>query len=297
MDLAELSGLPLSRKGGWVQVAEHPGHGPPLPGTTQSRGHLHPSKLLSPTIIAALLCSGPVSAQQGEVVRDSIAGNRIWWELVRVPAGVVVQGSDTVQVDEFLIGRTEVPWELYDIFYLRFDLPRGERDSVSTRLRPSRPYGAPDHGFGHRGYPAISVTHDATRRFVAWLSERTGNRYTLLTDAQWQRAAELGFPDGFSTEQAWTPVNADGSTHPVGSVAPDELGVFDLLGNAAEWVVDAAGNTWLRGGSYSVETGEVSVDSRAEQQPSWNATDPQIPKSRWWLSDGPFAGFRLARIP
>jgi hypothetical protein len=27
--------------------------------------------------------------------------------------------------------------------------------------------------------------------------------------------------------------------------------------------------------------------------PEWNDTDPQIPKSIWWLSDAPFAGFRV----
>ncbi|HRP06954.1 MAG TPA: SUMF1/EgtB/PvdO family nonheme iron enzyme [Gemmatimonadales bacterium] len=247
--------------------------------------------------MAALLGPGSIEAQLPEVVRDSLPAQRISWELVRVPAGIVVMDGDTVQVEEFLLGRTEVPWELYDVFYLRFDLPRGERESVDTRLRPSRPYGAPDRGFGHRGYPAISLTHDATRRFVAWLSERTGNRYTLLTDAQWQRAAQLGFPDGFDQARGWVPTNSDAATHPVGTAAPDALGVFDLLGNAAEWVVDAEGRPWLRGGSFSSETGAVSVDARAAQQPSWNSTDPQIPKSRWWLSDGPFAGFRLARIP
>jgi hypothetical protein len=34
---------------------------------------------------------------------------------------------------------------------------------------------------------------------------------------------------------------------------------------------------------------------RAVQDDSWNERDPQLPKSRWWLSDGPFVGFRLVR--
>src|SRR5690606_14835413 len=80
------------------------------------------------------------------VVRDSLPGMRLSWEMVQVPGGPVVLGPDTVEVETFLIGRTEVPWDLYDVFYLRLDVARDLRDSVDARLRPSRPYGAPDRG-------------------------------------------------------------------------------------------------------------------------------------------------------
>jgi formylglycine-generating enzyme required for sulfatase activity len=184
------------------------------------------------------------------------------------------------------------------VFYLRLDVPRVMRDSVDARLRPSRPYGAPDRGFGHRGYPAISLTFGATTRFVAWLSERTGHRYTVMTDAQWQRAVELGFPEGRAgTGQAWTADNSMGATRPVGESSTDSLGLHDMLGNVAEWVAGPADSAWLRGGSFADKASDVHTGTRAAQQPTWNQTDPQIPKSRWWLSDGPFAGFRLVRIP
>ena len=41
----------------------------------------------------------------------------------------------------------------------------------------------------------------------------------------------------------------------------------------------------------------VGAASRRVQDASWNETDPQLPKSRWWLSDAPFVGFRLVREP
>jgi formylglycine-generating enzyme required for sulfatase activity len=218
--------------------------------------------------------------------------------MVRVPGGPVVIDGDTLHVATFLVGRTEVPWDLYDVFYLRLDVRRTMRDSVDARLRPSRPYGAPDRGFGHRGFPAISLTYGATTRFVAWLSERTGHRYTVMTDAQWQRAANLAFPAGSAgPHQAWTADNSDQTTHPVDASTPDALGLHDLLGNAGEWVSGHGDDTWLRGGSFADPARAVTTASRAQQQPGWNQTDPQIPKSRWWLSDGPFAGFRLVRIP
>lgn len=237
-------------------------------------------------------------AQDVMVVRDSLPGMRLSWEMVLVPGGTVVLGTDTVHVESFLIGRTEVPWDLYDVFYLRLDVPRAMRDSVDARLRPSRPYGAPDRGYGHRGYPAISLTYGATTRFVTWLSERSGHRYTVMTDAQWQRAADLAFPGGrAASAQARTADNADGTTHPVGAGSADALGLYDLLGNVGEWVMGQGDSTWLRGGSFADSASAVHTRSRASQQATWNQTDPQIPKSRWWLSDGPFAGFRLVRIP
>jgi hypothetical protein len=52
-----------------------------------------------------------------------------------------------------------------------------------------------------------------------------------------------------------------------------------------------------RGGSFREAASAVGPDARAQQDASWNERDPQLPKSRWWLSDGPFVGFRLVRQP
>jgi formylglycine-generating enzyme required for sulfatase activity len=212
-------------------------------------------------------------------------------------------GPVAVRVEPFLIGRTEVPWELYDIFALRLDVPRADRAGVDAVSRPSSPYGAPDRGFGHRGYPAISVTHAAAVRFAAWLSERTGHRYAVATDAQWQRAADLAFAGDVPIAardlqtHAWYAGNAAAATHPIARRVPDRFGLYDLLGNAAEWVTGEDGTPWLRGGSFLTRGDSLAPEQRERQLPSWNQTDPQDPKSRWWLSDGPFAGIRLVRIP
>lgn len=258
---------------------------------------------LSPAIVVALAVGGLASATAqspaGTVV-DSLPGMRLRWELVPVPAGTVVvpgaRGPDTVEVEAFLIGRTEVPWELYDVFYLRLDVPRAERVGIDARSRPSRPYGAPDRGFGHRGYPAISLTHAAAVAFAEWLSARTGHRYAVPSDAQWQRAADLA-GGGEVAPPAWSRRNALGTTHPVAKLEPDAHGLHDLFGNAGEWVTGQDGTPWLRGGTFADPADSVGPQRRARQAPSWNQTDPQIPKSRWWLSDGPFAGLRLVRMP
>jgi hypothetical protein len=53
----------------------------------------------------------------------------------------------------------------------------------------------------------------------------------------------------------------------------------------------------VRGGSWRDAAGQVGPTARARQQEAWNERDPQIPKSSWWLSDGPFVGFRIVREP
>ncbi len=254
-------------------------------------------------IIVAACPAVPLTAQAR--VTDALPDTRLHWEMVAVPGGeVTVPGADGpvhVAVAPFLIGATEVPWDLYDVFYLKLDIPRADRAGVDSKLRPSSPYGAPDRGFGHRGWPAISLTHDAATRFAAWLSERTGHRYAVATDAQWQRAADVAHDPGdggmMNVTRAWTAANADGTTHAIGSLPPDQLGLVDLLGNAGEWVTGVDGTPWLRGGTFLDSPDSISTTTRARQQPSWNQTDPQSPKSRWWLSDGSFVGFRLVRMP
>lgn len=255
-------------------------------------------------LVVTMSALQPRSAIAQDVVTDSLPGLRLSWELVRVPAGeVTVPGAGgtpaTVRVASFLIGRTEVPWELYDVYHLKLDVPRDRRARVDATTRPSNPYGAPDRGFGHRGFAAISVTHAAAQRFAAWLSERTGHRYGVATDAQWQRAHDVAFANATPADleaRAWHAGNAGGTAHPIAKRAPDALGLFDLLGNVGEWVTGHDGTPYLRGGSFVTPGEALTPAPRERQLPAWNQTDPQDPKSRWWLSDGPFAGFRLVRI-
>lgn len=249
------------------------------------------------TGLVALLAA-PLAAQPS-VLRDSVPGALFAFELVRVPGGEVTvaarTGMESVTVAPFYLGRTEVTWELYDLFAFGLDAAKGtgRADAIA---RPSRPYGAPDYGFGHQGYPVISVTREAAAAFAAWLSARTGHRYRLPTEAEWQRAADLaGSAD--VTELAWYAGNAGAKSHAVAARAADALGVHDLFGNAAEWVVSADGRRVTRGGSWRDPLAQVGPRARAVQDDSWNERDPQFPKSSWWLSDGPFVGFRLVREP
>jgi formylglycine-generating enzyme required for sulfatase activity len=83
--------------------------------------------------------------------------------------------------------------------------------------------------------------------------------------------------------------------HPVATKAPDALGLFDLFGNAGEWVTTPDEALVIRGGSFRSGADTIGPAARAVQDETWNERDPQLPKSVWWLSDGPFVGFRLVQ--
>lgn len=267
-----------------------------------------PNRILRACIwqLVWLLAAVPLAGaqQRGTRIRDSIPGALVSWELVYVPGGVVTVahpgGRDTVAVAAIWIGRTEVTWDLYDRF--AFLDGSGRAEGADAVARPSRPYGAPDHGFGHRGYAALSMTRAAAEAFCQWLTARTGHRYRLPTEAEWQRAAALALgAQPLRAERrdaiAWHAGNAGSRAHPVATKEPDALGLHDLLGNAAEWVTPADGSLVARGGSWRDPADRVDASARAVQDYTWSETDPQLPKSRWWLSDGSFVGFRVVREP
>jgi hypothetical protein len=89
-----------------------------------------------------------------------------------------------------------------------------------------------------------------------------------------------------------------------------------MLGNMLEWTLDhyipnayadyaamdpkAPFNTSkypksLRGGSYMDNAEDVRNSKRFHSDPVWNKRDPQIPKSKWWLTEAKNVGFRLLR--
>ncbi|HYT99957.1 MAG TPA: SUMF1/EgtB/PvdO family nonheme iron enzyme [Gemmatimonadales bacterium] len=242
--------------------------------------------------------------------RDSIPGTLVRFETVPVPAGLVTvptsRGPRSVAVGAFAIGRTEVTWDEYDVWAFRLDLTPQERGSgVDATARPSRPYGAPDRGFGHHGYPALAMTYFAAQAYCAWLSTKTGKRYRLPTDAEWTRAVLLGLggDSALIPERrdalGWHAGNAAAKAHPVAAKAADAIGLHDMLGNVGEWVTgtEGGGGGVVRGGSWVDPPEQVGPNARARQTPAWNETDPQFPKSRWWLADAPFVGFRIVREP
>jgi formylglycine-generating enzyme required for sulfatase activity len=207
-----------------------------------------------------------------------------------------VEAAKQVVVSSFYLSTTEVTWDCLDPFVYRLDLENPDAE-VDANTRPSKPYIPPDRGFGHEGYPAISITFRTAQAYCEWLSEKTGLTFRLPTDAEWEHAAAAGAESDLTRDQidalAWHKGNAQAQTHPVKSRPPNAWGLYDMLGNAGEWTVAHDNTPRLRGGSFTTPLEQLNLSLSEKQAPSWNASDPQIPKSKWWLPDAPFAGFRI----
>ena len=64
-----------------------------------------------------------------------------------------------------------------------------------------------------------------------------------------------------------------------------------------EWATDLEGKSVVCGGTFLDPADGITPGARRYWTPKWQETDPQLPKSRWWLADAPFAGFRLVCEP
>lgn len=113
-----------------------------------------------------------------------------------------------------------------------------------------RPY---DMGWGRDDRPVVNVSYEDAQSYVAWLSAKTGERYRLPSEAEWEFAARGGvstafsFGGGVSADQANFnanyPYGADKGayrerTTPAGSFAPNNFGLYDMHGNVWEWTQD-----------------------------------------------------------
>ncbi len=109
--------------------------------------------------------------------------------------------------------------------------------------------------------------------------------------------------------------NSQGKTALPEDIEPNPFGLKNMLGNAAEYcsdwyaedayemlqdgVVDPKGpasgeERVFRGGSFKSPAGKVrSAERDFTKSEEWMKTDPQMPKSLWWLSDCNFIGFRV----
>lgn len=230
--------------------------------------------------------------EPGKPFRQEVAATAYAIEMVPIPA------SEDGSIKPFWMSRTEITWDVFDVYAFRLDEGEPGGEGVDAVSRPSKPYLPPDRGLGHEGYAAISVGFKNAQEFCNWLSARTGRHYRLPTEAEWEHACRAGGAESPPLDEiAWHAGNSEGVPHPVGTKKPNAWGLHDMHGNVLEWVVGADGKPVTCGGSWRDPPEKVGCGARQKQDPSWNSTDPQVPKSKWWLSDGPFVGFRIVCDP
>ena len=259
---------------------------------------IHTKSVAAILATVVVLLPGSARAAQDTAYVQRIAGTTVSLEMMPVPGGTVQMttpaGAPTVAVVPFWMAKTEIPWDLYDVWVFGLDQQQAGAGQVVSR--PTRPYVLPGEEFGHEGRPAIGVSFHAATEFARWLSAHTGDSYRIATEAEWEHACRLGLRADTSAIGVWHRGNAADRTHPVNASAPDALGLRDMRGNVAEWAMGQDGEPVAKGGAFTDRLDEIDCAARRKQTPSWNATDPQLPKSRWWLPDAVFVGFRVIRV-
>jgi formylglycine-generating enzyme required for sulfatase activity len=122
--------------------------------------------------------------------------------------------------------------------------------------------------FKGRTLPVEQVSWDDAQEFIKRLNAKTGQKYRLPSEAEWEYAARAGSPTNYSfgddTNQlsrfAWFADNSGNTTHPVGEKTANNFGLNDMHGNVWEWTQDcwngnyagapADGSAWTAGDCF-----------------------------------------------
>ncbi len=222
-------------------------------------------------------------------------------EMVIVPAGRFTMGSklDNRSMPErrvhipraFAISRFEITFADYDKFARATDRPLPD-----------------DQRWGRDNRPVINVSWNDAQAYVAWLSETTGKRYRLPSEAEWEYAARAGTNTTFWWGEAGA--EADGLANcrrgcrseytglfssksaPVGSYPANAFGLHSVAGNVAEWTQDCYRNHLLempqngspliteecptrsiRGGSFEDSVGNIASHVRRGEPADYQSSN------------------------
>ena len=291
-----------------------------------------------------------------EDYQRQIPGSDVQFDMAAIPGGEFLLGSPAdepdrddsegpqvrVRFEPFWIGRCEVTWAEYKQYMALADAFQTfddrqlrqleEKHDVDAVTAPSKLY---DPSFTFEPgddprCPAVTMSHFAAKQYTKWLSLLTGEFYRLPTEAEWEYACRADSTTAYCfgddaaelDEYAWHADNSDWKTHPVGGKRPNAWGLFDMHGNACEWVLDAHQPDWYeqlgpgpvaaadavcwpkklyprvtRGGSWNLDPPDLRSAARRPSHDDWRALDPNSPRSPWWLAsyDAQDVGFRIVR--
>lgn len=269
-------------------------------------------------VFSSLLFSYSLLAQDLKSYQQVIPQTRVSFDMVAIPSGSFVFGqAKKAQVSAFWMGKTEVTYDEYQLFFeeSRDPEPRPPKDGPDAVTRPSPPYIDFTLGMGKvGGFPANSMQQYGAIMYCKWLYKKTGFFYRLPTEIEWEYACKAGadIPSMDLADYAWFQGNSNEKYHQVGQKKPNAWGLHDMLGNVSEWVldhfesdptvrkdnpvfIDKYADAVVRGGNYLDPANLVRSTARMAADPKWNRRDPQVPKSIWWNADAPFVGFRIMR--
>ena len=230
-------------------------------------------------------------------------------KMVYVEGGSFSMGATSEQQGEADSDERPVHDVQLDGFYIsQFEITQAQWKAVMGTDIYNKSGGSTLYGVGSN-YPMYYVSwHDAVA-FCRELSVQTGKTYLLPTEAQWEYAARGGnksrgnkYSGSYSVDAvAWYSDNSNGSTHPVGQLRANELGLHDMSGNVWEWCSDWYGSSYYSNGNRTNPTGPSSGEYRVLRGGGWydnpaycrvSNRNRNSPSSR----DGNY-GFRVVCLP
>lgn len=168
----------------------------------------------------------------------------------------------------------------------------------------------PSHFAGCDECPVEDVSWENAQEYITRLNQKTGRKYRLPTEAEWEYAARSGGKrekfagTNKATElggYAWYEENSSSKTNPVGQKKPNGLGLYDMSGNVFEWVQDWYDREYYKNSPVDNPAGPSGGRHRVIRGGSWvnDMEKLRVHARDWnWPANADahlhFTGFRLA---
>jgi formylglycine-generating enzyme len=193
-------------------------------------------------------------------------------EIVRVPAGWFLMGSESGQDNERPVHRVWV--DEFDLAVCQVTNADYGRFTDATAHR--NPLHCDDPNLSNPEQPVVAPSWFDATDYCEWLSRETGRRYRLPTEAEWERAARGGaeqklYPWGDEPPESLPDYASRWKTgpEPVGRAERNAYGLCDIGANVHEWCSDWFSADYYAGSPERNPQGPADGKRRASRGGSW----------------------------